>query len=265
MSNVKETVEAVQGIVEAVPVYDDMLQPAAKELSSGLLTVAKTINIALAPLSALVWSYEKVKDRFMPRLEEKLKNVPEENIVTPEPSIAVPVIEALRYTGHNNELCEMFSSLLASAMDRTTAPKAHPSFVEIIRQINSDEAKIINLLDKSNSMPIIKIRLYDKNSAENGFAEPLVSFSNLPYAANCSYPDLGQSYLENLERLGIINLSYSVYCTVPSAYIPIENHPIIDAWRKQSTKVDKRFEIIRGALTLTAFGRKFIETCVTFW
>jgi hypothetical protein len=181
-------------------------------------------------------------------LEEKLKNISEENIVTPDPSIAVPTIETLRYTGHNDELCEMFSNLLASSMVKTTAPKAHPSFVEIIKQINSDEAKILNSMDRKNSIAIIKIRLYDNNSTDNGFAEPLTNFSSLPIVANCSYPELGPSYLENLERLGLINLSYDVYCTVPNAYDPIENHPMIRDWKMQAADLNRRFEITRGAL-----------------
>jgi hypothetical protein len=261
LSNTKETIEAVQGILEAVPVYDDMLQPAVKELGKGALTLAKTINVVLSPLSLMVWSYEKIKEKLVPDLQNKLKNTPQENIVTPDPSVAVPAIEALRYTGHNDELRNMFSNLIASSMDKTTAPLAHPSFVELIKQINSDEAKIIKLLDGRNTFPILKVRLYDQNTPTN-FGEPLLHFSNLPYEAGCSYPELGPGYLVNLERLGLINISYDIYNTIPNAYDIIENHSIIKQWEEHSPKINKRFESTRGALTVTAFGQKFYETCV---
>ena len=51
---------------------------------------------------------------------EKLKNVPEENIVTPPPSIAGPVFEALRFSGEDIDLRELYTNLLASAMDNST-------------------------------------------------------------------------------------------------------------------------------------------------
>ncbi|WKA57149.1 hypothetical protein QWY16_11620 [Planococcus shenhongbingii] len=60
MSNIKDTADAIKGIVEAVPVYEDALQPAAQELSKGFVVLAKTVNMALAPLSGLVWGYERI-------------------------------------------------------------------------------------------------------------------------------------------------------------------------------------------------------------
>lgn len=61
-SNVRHTIEAVKGIVEAVPVYEDLAQPAAQELGRGLLTIAKTVNVLLAPLKVVVWGYEQFED-----------------------------------------------------------------------------------------------------------------------------------------------------------------------------------------------------------
>jgi hypothetical protein len=50
---IKDPADAVKGIVEAVPVYQDALQPAVREIGRGLQTVAKTIHIALAPVAAI--------------------------------------------------------------------------------------------------------------------------------------------------------------------------------------------------------------------
>jgi hypothetical protein len=54
-NKIAETVKAVQGLVEAVPIYQDALQPAAKEIGATLHTVARCVNIALFPVSSLVW------------------------------------------------------------------------------------------------------------------------------------------------------------------------------------------------------------------
>jgi Abortive infection alpha len=259
-SNIKDTADVVKGIVEAVPVYQDMLQPAAKELGKGVHTLSKLVNIALTPVSAMVWGYDQIKEYVQTSLEQKLKETPQEDIVHPDLTVAGPALEALRFTGHKEELREMFSNLLATAMDRKKATNAHPSFVDIIKQISPDEAKILQMLDGKTPIPIIKIRIYGNPS--HAFAEPLINFSVIPYDARCSNPELGPSFLENITRLGLTNISYDTYNVNPNAYDIIENHPIINEWKDHAKNLDKRIEISRGALTRTAFGEKFYNSCV---
>jgi Abortive infection alpha len=261
MEEITKLVESLNGMSETVNnIYKDGLQPAVQEVGKGLHTLSKTIHIALAPVSALVWGYEKIRDYIQTSLEKKLKNVPEENIITPDPSVAVPAIETLRYTAHKEELREMFSNLIATAMDKETAPKAHPSFVEILKQINPDEAKIIKLLDNDQSKAIVKMRAY--NPDNDHYSEPIQEFSLLPYMAGCSYPELGPSYLVNLARLGIANISYESYSTLPNSYEPIFEHPVIKQQKSFIESLGKRAEIMRGTFTRTNFGKKFYEACV---
>ncbi|WP_368192497.1 hypothetical protein [Aeromonas sp. s8] len=59
--SVEGTINAVTGLAKAVPIYQDAIQPAAKEIGKALGTVAKTVNVALSPVSALVWGYEQIK------------------------------------------------------------------------------------------------------------------------------------------------------------------------------------------------------------
>ena len=98
-NKIRDAADAVKGIAEAVPIYQDAVQPAAKEIGTALQTVAKTIHIALAPVSALVWGFDQIKDFVSTKVAEKLKDVPPENIATPKPNVAGPALEALKYTG----------------------------------------------------------------------------------------------------------------------------------------------------------------------
>lgn len=91
-SNIRDVVDAVAGVAKAVPVYQDALQPAAQEIGKALQTVAKTVHVALAPVSALVWGYEQIKDFVSVKVADRLKNVPPENIVTPKPNVAGPAL-----------------------------------------------------------------------------------------------------------------------------------------------------------------------------
>ena len=165
-NNIEGAINAATGLLKEVPIYQDALQPAAKELGVALLTVTKTINVALAPISALVWGYEQIKEFLATRLAQKLKEVPEEKIVTPDATVAGPTLEALKYAGHKTELAEMYASLLATAMNVDTKNNAHPSFVEIIKQLRGDEAIILKNVLRVHQLPIFQIQVsIDANQA----------------------------------------------------------------------------------------------------
>ncbi len=116
-NKIRDAADAVKGIVLSVPVYQDALQPAVRQVGIALETIAKIIHIALAPISALVWGFDQVKEFVSNRVAEKLKDVPPERIVTPRPQVAGPVLEALRYTGHDEQLRELYANLLATSLD----------------------------------------------------------------------------------------------------------------------------------------------------
>src|SRR3990167_5011739 len=92
-NKIRDVVDAVTGVAKAVPVYQDIVQPAAQELGKAIQTVAKIVHIALAPVSALVWGYDQLKDFVSTKVADCLKNVPPENIVTPKPNVAGPALE----------------------------------------------------------------------------------------------------------------------------------------------------------------------------
>ncbi|WP_053600648.1 DUF4393 domain-containing protein [Bacillus sp. FJAT-18017] len=252
---------AAKGIAEAVPVYDDLLKPASQELGKSLNTLAKTVNVALSPLAGLVWGYEKISAYVQKSLEAKLKNVPPEDIITPDISIAGPTLEAMRYTAHKEDLREMFVNILATSMSAKSQKNAHPSFVEILKQLNSDEALIIKSFNNNDPKPILKVRIYGTED-KNYYSEPLVNFSGIPYISGCLYPELGPSYIENLERLSLVDIDYNVYHTVPNSYDFIENHEVIREWKAYADSIQRRIEIMQGVITITPFGEVFISTCV---
>jgi hypothetical protein len=129
-NKIRDAADAVRGVVEAVPVYQDVVQPAAKEVGTALQTVAKTIHLALAPLVILVWGYEQISEYLERTLTEKLKSIPPEDINTPNPNIVGPTMEALRFSAHEPKLRELYVNLLATSMNSSTSQGAHPAFEE---------------------------------------------------------------------------------------------------------------------------------------
>ena len=43
-NKVAETINAVTGLTQSVPVYQDLIQPAAQELGKGLAVIAQSVN-----------------------------------------------------------------------------------------------------------------------------------------------------------------------------------------------------------------------------
>lgn len=262
-NKVKETVEAVTGLVQAIPIYQDLAQPAVKQVGKALETVGKAINLALAPVGALVWGYEKCQDFISTKVADRLKDVPPEDIITPKPNVAGPAIEALRYTGHEEELSDLYANLLASAMDKKTASGAHPAFVEIIKQLTPDEAKIVKLFSKSRPYPLISVRSNYKEEARGGL-DILSNFSLLGVEAGVELPEMTAAYLDNLCRLGLAEIpSLSFSYTAKGLYDPLESHPLVLELKQQiESDPTTTFEIQRGGLRVTSLGKQFAAICV---
>ncbi|WP_444905572.1 DUF4393 domain-containing protein [Microbulbifer sp. SSSA008] len=260
--NVEGTINAVTGLAKAVPVYEDALQPAAKEIGKALGTVAKTVNVALAPVKGLVWGYEQIEEFVSSKVSEKLQNTPEKEIVTPKPNVAGPALESLRYTGHEESLRELYANLLAASMDSLTSAGAHPGFVEILKQITPDEAKLLKIFAKSRPFPLLDVRR-ESTEAGKGGSDLLKSFSLLGEEAGCENANLTPTYLDNLSRLGLIEIPTFLEYVAPNVYDALENHPTVVSIKQQLENTpNQKCEIQRRGAQVTQLGRQFISICV---
>lgn len=259
-TNMKGTIEAVTGLVKEIPIYQDAVQPAAKEIGKSLETITKTVNIALSPIKALVWGYEKIEDYLTKRVSEKLKDIPEENITTPSPHIAGPAVEALRFTGHNENLRELYASLLAMAMNKETADKAHPSFVEVIKNLCTEEAI---LLQSFVSTPqYAKVDIEEKLKNSEGSIPRFRNFTLFHTIDKRINVNLVPSYIDNLNRLGVIELMHDEYFTDTSKYERLEKDVAIIELISNIQKTGNEVKFRKGIIRLTSFGKSFVTNVV---
>ncbi len=260
-TNVKATINAVTGLIQAIPVYQDVLQPAAKQVGVSLEVISKTVNIALAPVKALVWGYEKIEGFITTRVSEKLKNVLEENIITPPLQVAGPAVEALRYSGYDANLRELYANLLANSMDRETVHKAHPGFVEILKNLSSDEAVILKAFVHTLRFPLIDIKATIEDNSN--YFNVLTNYSHLNKIVTISSPDLISSYLDNLVRLGILEIPSLVYMVGENIYEPLENDDDLHSTKEDIiNRLDRKVTFDRKQVRATTFGRQFIQNVV---
>lgn len=259
--NIEGTINATTGLVKAIPVYQDAIQPAAKEIGKALGTVAKTVNVALAPISALIWGYDHIKDFVDNKVSEKLENTPEENIITPPPHVAGPALESLKYTGSIEELRELYANLLASSMDKSTSKDAHPCFVEIIKQLSADEAKLLTAFLTRDQEPIVTVR--NMREDNSGGRDQFRHFSVLGETTGIADHILIPNYLDNLCRLGIIEIPATSKLLGDNIYKQLEEHPIVKAHMGLIEQLEGRKPSIdKKAITLTGLGRQFVNACV---
>lgn len=124
-------------------VYKDLAKPAVSEIGS---VAGRTAKALLAPIRGLLWGWEQIERVVEEGVKKKFEKIPEERRKSPDPEIAVPLIQALGYTAQNETLREMYINLLANSMDIDKEKVVHPSFVEIIKQMNSLDAKVFERL-----------------------------------------------------------------------------------------------------------------------
>ena len=264
-NNIRDAVDAVTGVSKAVPVYQDVVQPAAQELGKALQTVAKTVHIALAPVSALVWGYDQLKDFVSTKVADRLKNVTSENIVTPKLNVAGPALESLRYTGHEPTLSDLYANLLAAAMDTSTAHGAHPAFVEIIKQLTPDEAKLVGLFVHDMVLPLLDVRWEYKTPTEekSGGKDVLINFSKLGEMAQCEFPQLTPTYIDNLCRLGLAKIPAMQHYTVKGIYDDLESAPEVEQQKLQiEQNPELKCVLNQKILKITELGKQFARICI---
>ncbi|WP_317178663.1 DUF4393 domain-containing protein [Pectobacterium sp. HCp5_1] len=265
-NKVAETINAITGLTQSIPVYQDLIQPAAQELGKGLAVIAKSVNVALAPLSVMVWGYEKIQEQFIPKVAEKLKDTKPEDIITPKPNVAVPTIEALRYTANDESLSNLFAGLLASSMDKNKADKAHPAFVEIIKQLTTDEANIISIIKEKNYIPLVDIIVSSDKNKVGDVVYGNVSFFS--FGDHLEQSKQFSSYVNNLCRLGLLVISIDYKFFLSPIYSSIEYDEIIGgaSFKKvidgMNLNENEEVNCEKKALTITDMGKQFISVCI---
>ena len=247
MQDYKQIEEAAKalGLKELAPeIYKDMLQPATRQIGDSLATVAKAVNVALAPLEAGVWGYERIREWLSIRATHIIseRNIP--NINSPPLSIAGPIIQNLLFAIDEPELKELYASLLCSSMDPNGA--SHPAFVSIIQQLTSDEALIIKYLSQQpEQWPVISELTEVEGEAIDSIEEQFKEWCKLSNVKNI---DHYKSYMDNLIRLRLLSFLCGNNAEPNSSEYFFHSESI----------TNKEY----AHLELSSFGRQFIDACI---
>ncbi len=250
-----------KALMPAATEFAEVSKGAGAALGRSALTVARSVEVLLSPLEPLVWGYDHVKEKFFPEVQEKLEKVPEDRRQNPDIKIAGPSIEALRFLGNDATLRDMFANLLVTSMDRATAATAHPAYVEIIKQLTPDEAKILTYFAGNEDLPVIDIHRHKGKQEEYTIVARFVS--TLRNVIEIQHANLIQTGLENLIRLELCYSISTAALTDKSLYEAIENLPEVQETKQSIEREDGvNISFPHRIISRTQFGKLFIEACV---
>ena len=265
MSNpIKTATEGAALVGEILKAAGD--NPKVKEAGANLgqtaLTLTKTINNALLPIAAVNFAFDKARKYFAERFEQDLSAkaaaIPSEQLVEPKASIAGPALQGLAFTHEEPNLKEMYLSLLATSMDGRVAANAHPAFVEIIKQLSSEEAQLLQeLLRADGSFPIVQVRV--QKSGEKGWRLlEMHLMNNVDPSSKVPIENQKQAAMvDNWVRLGLVEVDYAMHLVGTDFYTWVNQRPEylrhIAQHESEATKISYK----RGVIGRTTLGTQF--------
>ncbi len=260
--------KALPKVVESL--YEDLIQPGAKEFGKALATVLASTNTLLLPVSYL---NETCLIRFKNRLKQldaQLKLENESDICQVSNEIGVPALEKLFYIS-SDELSDLFIKLLKRASLEDEAHLAHPNFVNVLSSISPDEAKIINHT-KGRPISFVSLAVEKSIMREEGYFMNTTErsnkvFTDIENSIEMLFPQNFHIYNTNMFSLGITGaMGYSTKPSNEHKIIIGTQKELIDKHMSQKFEIHpdgaKKNPIIEyGTVKFTDFGKMFVEAC----
>lgn len=248
---------------QAKDIYDDGLKGATQEGGQALQTIVGLFNnVILYPFKKANITYKYKLEEFENDLKSKIKETPKENLIEAPISIVGPTIESLKYTVDTPEIREMYLNLLGTSMNIETVIYAHPSYVEIIKQMSPLDATLLKKMVeigkniKCSWITICFETSYFTKGMPKIFSNELLIDDYDPFLISAS--------IENLCRLGLI-VHYD------TGMIGAEYESLKEHWYVQgrfnmfkNSNPDKVIEIKlnKETLSISNFGENFAKACL---
>lgn len=257
-NEIVELVKATPNILGQV--YGDLAQPSVKAVGNALGTVFEFSTSFLLPVKLL---NEKFKLNFTKRLneyKEKLEQIPEEKQCEVHPQIGTPIIEKLSYTT-NDEIADMFTTLLANASNVDMVNTAHPSFVNMIERMSPDEARLLKHFQEKNV--IYYCNFNGDVLSGKGYQTIANHVTLLDKEVDMQYPKNLNAYLSNFISLGILVDMAGEYKIDKTTYNKIrEKYGLKKMESLLVPHVYKSITVEESFYQITDFGKLFIKACI---
>lgn len=227
---------------------------------------AKTLNL-LWQATFGRWD-EKLKQtveanirRYAKDIDDEVSKIPNDSINNnPDISVIGTALEASKYYVEKTDVRKMFAKLIAAEFDARSSDKVHIAFVEIIKQMSANDAKLLKILPKVG--PLAEFRLYaNDRKSYTSLGKDIIY---IPGLIETNFENNAIS-INNLSRLGIVELSHVSSLVDETIYKAYE---VFDEY-KQGTKIVQEhpgnyssMEVSSGSFSITPFGDVFKKICL---
>lgn len=251
----KEILDQTKGV--AVEVYKDALRPVVKPIGEILGFLPRTIKLAFSGWEKWLINGEESLRLTAEAIKEKVKQIPEDKFVEPEPYVAIPAIQQISYCQNSEELRDLYANLITSSMNADKKWQVHPSFVDIVKQLNPDEAKYLKGLSPT-AVAIYPLIDVDFSFGNKG-GHPIIS-NFTDYNLNVlEHPGNICAYIDNLVRLNLIEIPSGQWLDDPDKYNQLEKHPMIQNPVRVNGEVQISYKYKHKLFRLTNFGLIFVN------
>lgn len=185
-----------------------------------------------------------------------VKQIPNENIQSPNISILLPAINESIYYLEKDEIKDMFKNLITSSFDKTKNEYAHPGFVGIIKQLSPKDACLLSFIKDSND--ITGISLVDSDNKEYLVINKM--FIDFESIKQCALS------INNLSRLGLIVVKSRdsiSYINSEDGYVEIDNAvPYENTDQLSKIAKNNNCSVYKVKAYLTVLGENFLKVCI---
>ena len=274
-------INAATEIVKAntTALYQDAAQPSVRVVGKSL---AQCTSLFVTPIGRMAEIFEKNIQKYL----DKLEGLKEDQLVSPDTRILVPVLEKMRFTSEE-KVAEYYAEILATASKKETASKVMVTFIEILNRLSADEIKILEFINSANnfvtvedfteneistydlskdtdkltlmgSLPVVDVNLH--TTGKTGYRTLVRNFNYIREKISLDYPSNLEPYLDNMVSLGLLEREFSRTFAIGKIYGCLEKHITIEKM-KEDLGSNQRIELGRGRLDVTDLGKKLLILC----
>lgn len=159
-------------------VYSDLAHPILKEAGSMGAAVMKFVAL---PFKFLGLTSEELEEKYAIFLKNAINKVPKKDCVMPKGVVAAPLLDHVKFVFEEEGLVEMFSNLLANAMNSNVEKMVHPAFVEMLKQMSPLDVEFMYLYFRKKDFVELEEITWERGENQRNLT------------------------IDSLQRLGIIN------------------------------------------------------------
>lgn len=250
----------------ALAVYQDAAQPSVRVVGKA---VAQCVSLFATPVGRMAEIFEKNLQKYI----DKLEGLREEEIVSPDSRILVPILERLRYTD-DEMVSDYYAQILATASTAEQAKKVSIAFIEILNRLCADELKVLEFINSEDNkvllanntaegqwksftgiLPVINVHINQKGG---GY---LLAIKNLSYITDkikLSCPNNFNMYLDNMFALGLLLKPAMVRVHDNDIYNFLKQKPVIKEVEKLLTE-GQSIGYDEARIETTELGRQLLQ------